>query len=138
MTGSAPDRAKVAWAIAENLNVSRFENVALSLVDLHRTRLRAGESVLSGVTFVNCRIEGPAVMLPLSGCNFDRINFGYSRGDIRNLVLRPASPNGVIGAIGVQDCKFIGGEFFAIGFTGEEAFLDQILALGNTMPGTPS
>ncbi len=122
-----------SWTVAEDLTVDHFSNVALSLFDLHRARMRLGQSTLSGITFENCRIEGPAVMLVVGGCTFDATDFGFAGGDIRTLVLRPASPNGVVGAIPVRDCRFIGGQLFAIGYTGGEGFLNQILALGGPL-----
>jgi hypothetical protein len=115
--------------IAGDLNAQTFEGVALSLVDLHRGVLRAGQAIITGRTFRNCRIEGPAVMLALGGVTFDGTDFGYTKGDIRNIVLFPASPNSVIGAIPVQDCIFKNCQFFALGFTGSPEFTDMILAL---------
>ncbi|MEJ2814824.1 MULTISPECIES: hypothetical protein [unclassified Caulobacter] len=106
-----------------------FENLDLSLYDLYRANFAAGQRTLSGRTFRNCRIEGPAVMLVLDNCNFDATNFGPNGGDVRNLVLRPASPTSVIGTIPVEDCQFINCEFFGLGFTGPAQFLDQLLAL---------
>ena len=106
-----------------------FENVDISLFDLYRANLGVGENLLEGRTFRGCRIEGPAVMLVLRGVTFDATDFGYSDGDIRNLVLRPAGPAKVVGTIPVQECAFIGCEFFGVGFTGPEDFLQQLLAL---------
>jgi len=124
------DQNAGGWTIAEDLTVDHFSNVALSLVDLHRSRLRIGQSILTGITFENCRIEGPAVMLVVGGCTFDATDFGPANGDIRTLVLRPASPTGVVGAIPVRDCRFSSCQLFAIGYTGGDTFLNQILALG--------
>ena len=125
MTGQTP-----GWTVAEDLTADHFSGVAVPLYDLYRERLRMGQSVLSGITFENCRIEGPAVMLVIGGCRFDGVDFGSASGDIRTLVLRPASPKGVVGAIPVIDCTFRGGHLFGIGYTGGESFLNQILALG--------
>ena len=106
-----------------------FESVDLSLYDLYRATFAAGIRTITGRTFRNCRIEGPAVMLVLDKVNFDATNFGPNGGDVRNLVLRPASPTSVIGTIPVEDCQFINCEFFGLGFTGPAQFLDQLLAL---------
>lgn len=120
------------WTLAEDLMANEFgDGVALNLFELYRARLQAGQGTISGVTFRNCRIEGPAVMLVVGECDFDGVNFGDSRGDIRNLVLHPASPTGVIGAIPVKDCKFLGAQFYGVGFTGGSQFLDQLLAIGS-------
>lgn len=118
-----------SWKIAENLMADHFSGVAVSLVDLHRARMRAGQAILSGITFDNCRIEGPAVVLVIGGCRFDNTDFGYASGDIRTLLLRPMSPNGVVGAIPVRDCTFTNCQLFALGYTGGEGFLNQMLSL---------
>jgi hypothetical protein len=106
-----------------------FENVDISLFDLARAVLKAGQRTINGRTFRNCFIEGPAVMLVLNNVNFDNTNFGPNGGDMRNLVLRPAGPTSVVGAIPVSDCEFINCEFFGLGFTGPDQFLDQLLTL---------
>lgn len=124
------DQTPGGWKIAEDLTVDHFSGVAVSLYDLYRERLRAGQSILTGITFEDCRIEGPAVMLVVGGCSFDGVDFGFAGGDIRTLVLKPASPNGVVGAIPVRDCVFRRGQLFGIGYTGGDAFLNQLLALG--------
>ena len=106
-----------------------FEGLDISLFDLHRA-VRAGEQrVITGRTFRDCVIEGPAVMLVLPGVSFDGVNFGFADGDIRNLLLRPLGQTQVTGTIPVQNCAFINCEFFAIGLTGPEDFLQQISAL---------
>jgi len=120
------------WRLADDLTAPVFgEGVALSLFDLYRTHIRMGRPMIERVTFRDCRIEGPAVLLPVGGNSFDRVNFGDSRGDIRNLVLRPEWATSVIGAIPVRDCVFEGAQFFGVGFTGPQTFLDQLLALGD-------
>ena len=124
------DQNTPSWTIAQDLSVDHFSGVAVSLYELYRERLRMGQSVLTGITFEDCRIEGPAVMLVVGGCNFDGVDFGFAGGDIRTLVLRPASPSGVVGAIPVRDCTFRRGQLFGIGYTGGDAFLNQLLALG--------
>lgn len=121
--------AKPAPTVAKDYSVAVFENVAVSLFELFKASIAAGSPVISDRTFRNCRLEGPVVLLPLSGCEFEATDFGYTGGDIRSLVLRPASPDRVIGALPIRDCKFIGSQFFAVGFTGSETFLNQILAL---------
>ncbi|MBU4433781.1 MAG: hypothetical protein KKC14_05110 [Alphaproteobacteria bacterium] len=115
--------------IPTDASAKTFENLDISLFDLYRANFRANEQVLSGRTFRNCQIEGPGVMLVLPGTTFDTTDFGQTGGDIRNLVLRPAGPLKVIGTIPVQDCAFIGCVFHGVGFTGPEAFLQQILSL---------
>ena len=114
---------------ATDFTATAYENQAISLVDLVRARMSEGQGVIRGVTFKNCRIEGPGVVLVL-GCHFEGSDFGNPNGDIRNLVLRPASPTSVVGAIPVDACTFTGCQFVGLGYTGADAFLDQILTLG--------
>ncbi len=116
------------WTVAQDFDHDHFEDVAISLVDLHRSRLRKGEAELSGIVFKRCRIEGPAVMLVVGGCTFDGVNFGATRG-MDTLVLRPASKVGVVGGIPVRDCSFRDCQMFGVGFTGGQEFLDQLLAI---------
>ncbi|MBI1682084.1 hypothetical protein [Caulobacter hibisci] len=106
-----------------------FENVDVSLFDLYRAHLQKGQTVIEGRTFRNCRLEGPVVLLVLGGVDFDATDFGYTGGDIRNIVLRPASPTTVVGAVPFKDCSFIDCQFYMVGFTGPDSFLQQILAL---------
>lgn len=117
------------WKLAQDLTVNRFENVAMNLFDLYRARLSKGDRMIEGITFVNCRLEGPAVLAVLGGCDFDGTDLGRNVDDVRSIVLRSASPNAVVGALPIRDCRFVGCQLFAVGYTGPEAFLEQLLAL---------
>jgi hypothetical protein len=120
------------WKVAKDYAADAFDGVVVNLFELYRARLAKGQQVVTGVTFKDCRIEGPAVLLVIDGCNFDGVNFGASQGDMRNIVLHPASPTSVTGAIPLQNCAFQGGHFFGVGFTGNSVFLQQLLDLGKT------
>jgi hypothetical protein len=111
-----------------DLSKRAFEGEDMALYDLFIHHLRTGRSMIDGITFTGCRIEGPAIMLVLPGTTFDSTNFGESKGDIGNLVLRPLRSM-AIGTIPVMNCAFVGCEFHALGFTGSEAIIDQILAI---------
>lgn len=117
------------WTVATDLTAKTFNNVAISIFDLYREALRSGARFIEGRTFTNCRLEGPAVAAIISGVHFDNTDFGYTAGDVGRLVLRAASTTGVTGVIPFKDCTFKGCNFFAVGFTGPEDFLQQILAL---------
>ena len=117
---------------ATDMFAPSYERAVVSLVDLVRPRLATREMVVRNLTFTQCIVEGPAVMLVVGGCQFEACDFGNPSGDIRNLVLRPASPSAVIGVIPVQDCTFRNCQFVGIGYTGGDHFLDQILSLGAT------
>lgn len=117
------------WTLATNLTAKSFDNVAISVFDMYRETLRTGVRFIEGRTFTNCRIEGPAVVAVLGGVHFDSTDFGYTAGDVGRLVFRSASTTGMVGVIPFKDCSFKGCNFFAVGFTGPEEFLQQILAL---------
>lgn len=117
------------WILAKILTAKAFRGEAISLFELYREALRQGQTIIEGRTFTDCRLEGPAVVAILGGVHFDSTDFGYTGGDIGRIVWRSASATGVVGAIPFKDCTFKGCSFFATGFTGPEAFLQQILAL---------
>ena len=101
------------------------------LPQLFMETARAGLPVIENRRFENCLMEGPAVLLPLEGCNFDGCNMGDAHGDPRNLMLQPVGPQRVTGAIPFKDCKFINCRFLGVGFTGTKAYLDEMVsALG--------
>lgn len=115
---------------ATDFSASAYDRQAVSLLDLIRERMARGENTIRNVTFTNCRVEGPAVVLVVGACRFDGTDVGNPGGDIRSLVLLPASPSAVVGAIPIQDCEFRGCQMIGIGYTGPESFLNQILMLG--------
>ncbi len=118
------------WKLPADYGADVFDGVAVSLFELYRARMARKQPMISGVTFRDCRIEGPAVLLVIDGCTFDGVRFGASNGDMRNIVLHPASPTSVTGALPIKDCTFQGGHFFGVGFTGAPTFLQQLLDLG--------
>ena len=94
------------------------------LPQLGAQAMAARTPVITGKTFIDCRIEGPAVLAALGACEFDACDLGYSSGDIRNLLLGPVGEK-ITGAVVFQECKFQRCAFFAVGFTGAPAFLKQ-------------
>ncbi len=117
--------------IAEDLTAATFSGQSISLFDLFRESLRTtGRPMISGKTFTDCTIEGPAVMLALKNVVFDACDMGYTgNGDVRALLLMPMAKNRVIGAIAIEDCRFERCNFFMIGFTGPDSFIDQFLSV---------
>ncbi|CAN5302353.1 hypothetical protein BH10PSE1_BH10PSE1_13070 [soil metagenome] len=102
-----------------------YEREQIWLPQLIAQSMSRGSAEIAGRRFVDCRIEGPAVLLAVEGCDFDACDMGWSGGDIRNLLLRPVGPEKVIGAIAFRNCTFLRCSFFAVGFTGSPAFLDN-------------
>ncbi|MNH51686.1 hypothetical protein D3C73_33350 [compost metagenome] len=108
-----------------------FTKASVWLPQLFMETSRAGSLTIENLTFTECLIEGPAVLLPLDGCTFDGCNMGDAHGDPRNLLLQPVGPQRVTGAIPLKNCKFINCRFLGVGFTGTKAYLDEMVsALG--------
>ena len=105
-----------------------YKSVAVWLPQLFMETSRAGSLVIENRTFIDCLIEGPAVLLPLEGCHFDGCNMGDAQGDPRNLLLQPAGPQRVTGAVPLKHCTFINCRFLGVGFTGSKAYLDEMTA----------
>ena len=126
---TTPQTGRPTLTLPTDFNARVFDSNEVVLFDLFRESLRAGSAMVEGRTFINCRLDGPAVMAAVTGCEFDSTDFGYASGDIRAMIIRSAAPGRMIGALPFKDCKFIGCMFFAVGFTGPDPFLDQILAL---------
>jgi hypothetical protein len=122
-------QGQAGLTLPTDFNAKVFDSNEVVLFDLFRESLRAGSAMVEGRTFINCRLDGPAVMAAVGGCEFDSTDFGYASGDIRTMIIRSAAPNRMIGALPFKDCKFIGCMFFAVGFTGPDSFLNQIQAL---------
>jgi hypothetical protein len=104
-----------------------YEREQIWLPQLMAQSLRDGKPEIVGKTFIDCRIEGPAVLLAADGCDFDACDMGFTGGDVRNLLLRPVGPQKVIGAISFRNCTFRRCAFFAVGFTGGPVFIDNFL-----------
>lgn len=115
--------------VATDLSVAAFEDLDISLFDLYADAAARGEGLIRDRAFRGCRLQGPAILLISSGVSFDDVNFGDSRNDIRNLVLRPEGAL-ALGTIPLRDCTFEGCEFYNVGFTGDEDFLAMILSIG--------
>jgi hypothetical protein len=115
------------WKPSTDLTKARFENEVISLVDLYLTARRGGGQVVRGRIFINCRIDGPAVLLSLDGVYFNNCHLGSVGGDIRKLLYKPLSDTDVTGAVPVEECVFDGCAFHAVGFTGSQAFIDTFL-----------
>ena len=106
-----------------------YEREQIWLPQLSAQALAAGQVLIDGKTFIDCRIEGPAVLLAVGGCSFDACDMGYSGGDVRNLLLRPVGPEKVIGAVAFRNCSFRRCAFSMVGFTGSPAFIDNFLTV---------
>lgn len=102
-----------------------YKDVHIWLPQLFAEHARAGLAVIEGKTFLNCRFEGPAVLLALGGCSFETCNMGEAGGDTRNLLLAPIGKEKVVGVIPFRNCVFRHSAFYRVGFTGSPSFLKQ-------------
>lgn len=117
-----------ALADASDLNATTFENVDIILYELYSAASAQGVPLVQGRTFRGCRFQGPAIVLVSNGVTFNDTNFGDGRGSIQNLLVRPVGDK-AIGTIPMRDCHFIGCEFYGVGFTGTDEFIEQVSAL---------
>jgi hypothetical protein len=104
------------------------EGVWLPLLAAHT--LNAGEAVIKGKTFTDCVIQGPALVAVLAGTTFDGCNMGAAT-DAKSMLFTPQGPQ-LVGAIGLQDCRFIRCRFVQIGYTGSPGFLED---MGKSLAG---
>ena len=112
--------------VAPSLTAKVFEDVDINLFDLYVAIVGStAPGFVEGLTFRRCRLQGPVVMLVAGGVNFEDTNFGDSKGDIRNLLLKPMGTRAP-GSLPFRDCRFEGCEFYNVAFTGSEAVLDML------------
>lgn len=114
--------------VAPDLTALVLEDVDLTLFDLHVANHGPALGVTQGRTFRGCRIQGPAIMLVSAGVRFNDCNFGAEDG-MQELVLRPVGSR-ALGTMPFRDTLFDGCEFYNVGFTGPEAVLSALLAVG--------
>lgn len=112
-----------------------YSNLDIWLPLLFHEAVLRGESVIEGKTFTNCRIQGPAVVVPISGCQFDACSMGNAEGDMGNLLFQPLGPTRVTGAIPLRDCAFHRCDFVGVAYTGAPDFLAQLRALPSAPGG---
>lgn len=105
-----------------------YDGVHIWLPQLFAETARGGAGMIENRTFINCRFEGPAVILPVEGCTFTACNMGEAAGDTRNMLLAPAGPK-VIGVIPFRNCTFRDSAFYMVGFTGSPEFIKQFHAM---------
>jgi hypothetical protein len=87
--------------------------------------LTVNSSTLEGLEFSNCRIIGPAVLVPLDDvtivhCSWDAPGFDAIYWEV------PPEQNYVVGAVGVTRCTFSNCRFEQIGIAGPPAFRAQM------------
>jgi hypothetical protein len=96
-----------------------YRNLLIRLPDLAVTT-----AVLSGLTFENCQVHGPAVLAMIDNVRINRCGFDGTP----EAVLWPISSERkqILGAIGLSNCEFVGCSFVGIGLAVPEAELSQV------------
>ena len=117
---------------ATDPRATHFRDAILWLPGLMAEAMADKQPAIRGRTFTNCLIHGPAVLFAVQGVALESCNLGDSGGDMRTLVMRPANPGRLTGAIPVEDCTFEFCDFHNIGFTGAETFVQSILDIRPT------
>jgi hypothetical protein len=100
-----------------------FRNETLAI-----SSLTVNTAVLEGLTFQNCRLVGPAILIPLGATSFLHCNLG---ADIDAIFWEiPPGRDHVVGAVGVLNCTFSACTLAGIGLAGS-AELRQLLERGS-------
>lgn len=122
------DQPLMAPPSCEDYSVTDFKGVSVSLHRLFYENIQTNrQPLIRGKTFTDCVIQGPSVLLALSGVVFDACNLGAAGDEPRSLILMPMAKNTVIGPIAVAECTFTRCDFMGIGYTGPDAFIDNLL-----------
>lgn len=103
-----------------------YTRINIWLPQLFLETARSGSQLIENRRFEGCLFEGPAVILPVEGCQFDGCDLGDAKGDPRSLMLAPQGASRVVGPIAFRNCQFISCRFLGVGFTGAPAFLDDM------------
>lgn len=111
-----------------DLTGQTFEGALIPLPAMIEARLAVGKRDIRGVEFTDCVIRGPGILVPGPDSNFIDSNLGDVEGDVRNIFLRAEGPL-IIGAINADGCQFLRCQFVGVGFSGDNAFIDQFVTL---------
>lgn len=119
-TRLTPDEAHGRELVAR----TAFDKEAVWLPQLAVHHWNAGEMAVTGKTFTDCVIEGPAVMAVMAGTTFEGCAMGTT-SDMNNLLYKPLGQK-LAGVVGVGDCKFVRCRFVQVGFTGSDELLEDL------------
>ena len=121
MTDAAPAKPAFDKALVER---SSFEKTAIWLPAFAVHHINAGHDVISGKTFTDCVIEGPAVLMATDDVVFDGCNMGATK-DARNLLVQAVGPK-LTGVNPFANTRFVRCRFLGVAFTGHPDFIKQI------------
>jgi hypothetical protein len=89
--------------VCEDYSVDHFDRRPVAVRGLPGQLMATRQPVIANKTFTNCVIEGPAVLLALSGVEFDACRSGRHQGRSALALLMPMAKNKVTGAIAFKD-----------------------------------
>ena len=108
-------------AVVEKTEYTK-EAIWLPLLAVHHQN--AGQPIIKGKVFKDCLIEGPGLLVPVSGCSFDGCNMGAVK-DANSLFYAPRG-SVLVGAVPFEDCQFINCRFSQVAFTGHAESMDAM------------
>jgi hypothetical protein len=91
-------------------------------------QLTVTTNVLDGLTFVNCTVIGPGVLVLLGDVSFQYCNWGAPDARAVFWLIEPERTI-VVGGIGVKNCTFSACRFSEVGVAGDER-VRQIVSQG--------
>ncbi len=87
--------------------------------------------VLEGLTFQNCRIIGPAVLVPLGSGSMQHCGFDVEQGGVDAIFWEiPPDREYVVGAVGLINCHFSSCTFVSIGIAGTPELRQELERAG--------
>lgn len=101
----------------------QFRNMVVRIAEL-----TVNTSELEGLEFSNCRIMGPAILIPLGTTSILHCALGGPDLDALFWEITPQRQS-VVGAVAALDCTFSGCQFDAIGWAGPSG-LREMFASG--------
>ena len=106
---------------------TEFVGVNIPIVRLlERVIAERQQGRLEGMTFIDCIIVGPGVVVPDQATTLTNCNFGVAQGDVRNLFLRSTGPL-ITGCISLVSCRFEGCLFRGVGLAGNDNYVEAMI-----------
>lgn len=122
-SAATPSRATMLRVTTPPTGNREFRGEVIRLAELTVTT-----NVLNGLTFINCSVVGPGVLVPVANVSFQHCSWGSPDLQAIFWLIEPGRTF-VVGGIGVQDCTFSACRFDQVGVAGDEG-LRKILSQG--------
>lgn len=98
-------------------------------------RLPLDGAKISGRTFENCMILGPAIIFGLDGTVFEQCRFGYE-GKIETILWTVRKDRFIVGVVGFERCLFRMCDFKMVGFCGTKEQIAHFKSQVTRPPGS--